>query len=156
MVKGLFIYLQREDAVLPKWFCFHGWWKASSLWVPQHSRDSPPLILALLQLDIFRCVLILQEICDGENRKKKKSNSVPYDFYFYNLSMESGGRHTMGQRYQCIWYKSSKPHLVIFNAGVALFTLEASDAYQLKWKVGTRICSVDHADGFMPEINLAQ
>lgn len=38
----------------------------------------------------------------------------------------------MGQRYQCIWYKSSKPHLVIFNAGVALFTLEASDAYQLK------------------------
>lgn len=30
----------------------------------------------------------------------------------------------MGQRYLCIWYKSSKPDLVIFNAGVTLLTLE--------------------------------
>lgn len=63
----------------------------------------------------FFCVLILQEICEGENRKKKKkSNSKLYDFYFYNLSKQFRGRSTMGQRDLCIWYKSRKPDLAIF------------------------------------------
>lgn len=88
--------------------------------------------------------------------RRKKSNSKPYDFYFYSLNKESGGRCTVGQRYLYIWYKSSKPDLVIFNAGVTLLTLAAPDAYQLKWKVGTWTWCVDHTDGFMPEINLAQ
>lgn len=69
--------------------------------------------------------------------RRKKSNSKPYDFYSYNVNKESGGRCTVGQRYLYIWYKSSKPDLVIFNAGVTLLTLAAPDAYQLKWKVGT-------------------
>lgn len=67
MVKRLFACLQREDAVLPNWFCLQSWWKASS---PQRLSDPRPLILALLQLDFSRCVLILQEICEGEYRKK--------------------------------------------------------------------------------------
>lgn len=55
-------------------------------------------------------------------RRKKKRNSKPYDTYFYNPSKESEGRCTVGQRDVCIWYKSSKPDLVIFNAGVTLLT----------------------------------
>lgn len=69
-----------------------------------------PLDLGITSVGVFfLCVLILQEICEGENRKKKKkSNSKPYDFYFYNLSKESEGRCSMGRTSLCVWCKSSK------------------------------------------------
>lgn len=100
----------------------------------QHSRVSLLLILALLQLEFFHCVLILQEICEGENRKKKKkSNSKPYDFYFYNLSKESEGRCSM-DRQICVFgvNPAKRPDLMIFNAAVTLLTFTAPDVYLLK------------------------
>lgn len=38
----------------------------------------------------------------------------------------------------CTWYKSSKPDLVIFNAGVILLMLEAPDVYQINERWGLR------------------
>lgn len=109
IVKSLFVCLQREDAVLPNWFCLRAGGKPVRFECYSAQEILSSWSWHYFSWSFFTVFLSCRKsVKEKIGRRKKKSNSKPYDFYFYNLSKESEGRCSMGQTNLCVWCKSSK------------------------------------------------